>query len=470
MAQNKDEHFALKVIKRKPNVTEEAQKKEGEILAKLGMVPHPHLTPMLGSWSQGDTYYILMPKAEQNLHRFLRDVPAPQHDGSQVIWLFHQMVGLATAVELIHHLGYAALSPGSDQKKQTGYHHDLKPQNILLYAGRVLKIADFGLARLEEITKSGMYGLSHQTPNPLGDTAYAAPESEVKGKASRPQDVWSLGCIYLEMLIWFFGYNVKAFSEARFDSNVRREDRTQTDAFYYVEAQTGSAKLKDAVLRMINDLEQRCSGFPVFTKLIDLIEQMLIVNAKFEHTTDRHSKPGQVVDTDKQRIEITEVSGILKYVVLRNAEYQISKNSKYFLSSPSEVSDYGMIYHKATTLEERSQKTVNLLEPSKHHPSGRSHMRRHSYAGLGVLQRHEAGTLTQQPSQPDASRDVPGLGDQFPNTLSIVPPSPVQMVAPGINPPRHLRQARSTRSPVPQIGTVFDPQTGLHSPIEQTDF
>jgi mitogen-activated protein kinase kinase len=73
-------------------------------------------------------------------------------------------------------------------------HGDLKPSNILLSSDGVVKIADFGSARLMEMgmTQTGRGG---------NTTLYAAPElHEEEGEASEASDVWALGLTLYEVV------------------------------------------------------------------------------------------------------------------------------------------------------------------------------------------------------------------------------------------------------------------------------
>ena len=81
-------------------------------------------------------------------------------------------------------------------QEQSIRHKDIKPENILVNKSKVF-ITDFGLARdWTEKGRSTTEGVVN------GRTyAYAAPEVLDQVKRSTSSDVWSLGCVFLDMVV-----------------------------------------------------------------------------------------------------------------------------------------------------------------------------------------------------------------------------------------------------------------------------
>eukprot|EP00927_Polykrikos_kofoidii_P044094 TRINITY_DN38155_c0_g1_i1.p1 TRINITY_DN38155_c0_g1~~TRINITY_DN38155_c0_g1_i1.p1 ORF type:complete len:628 (-),score=89.54 TRINITY_DN38155_c0_g1_i1:37-1920(-) len=78
-------------------------------------------------------------------------------------------------------------------------HRDLKPRNLLVNSDCDLRICDFGLALVEK--SENEEGELHRMTDYVGTRWYRAPELLCNfPRYSRPVDLWSIGCIFAELL------------------------------------------------------------------------------------------------------------------------------------------------------------------------------------------------------------------------------------------------------------------------------
>eukprot|EP00953_Heterococcus_sp_UTEX-ZZ885_P030029 15888-Heterococcus_DN1.PRE.1 len=71
-------------------------------------------------------------------------------------------------------------------------HRDLKTQNIFLTLGRVVKLGDFGIAKVLANT------MDHAR-TAIGTPYYMSPEICQERRYNHKSDMWSLGCVLYEM-------------------------------------------------------------------------------------------------------------------------------------------------------------------------------------------------------------------------------------------------------------------------------
>lgn len=77
--------------------------------------------------------------------------------------------------------------------QQGVWHRDIKPANVILSRGGRLKVADFGIARIDE-------GGLTQTHTMIGTPAYMAPEQFVGGAIDRRVDIYGAGVLLYVLL------------------------------------------------------------------------------------------------------------------------------------------------------------------------------------------------------------------------------------------------------------------------------
>jgi Tol biopolymer transport system component len=110
-------------------------------------------------------------------------------------------------------------------------HRDLKPENIFIAKGDIVKILDFGLARLPD-TSPAQADLVGGTPSQpcaiLGTVGYASPEQLQGGPADHRSDIFGLGVIIYEMLAGRRPFAAETWTGEL--NNVIREDPPEMEA------------------------------------------------------------------------------------------------------------------------------------------------------------------------------------------------------------------------------------------------
>ena len=89
-------------------------------------------------------------------------------------------------------------------------HRDLKPENVMVRKDHIVKVLDFGLAKLAEPERSagGPIGIEEPTRVQVNTTpgvvmepcSYMSPEQSVGKDIDQRTDIWSFGVVLYEMI------------------------------------------------------------------------------------------------------------------------------------------------------------------------------------------------------------------------------------------------------------------------------
>ena len=164
--------------------------REAHVLAALN---HPHIAAIYGLEEHGETRALVLELVEgETLAARLSRGPLPVPEALDIARQ------VAAALEAAHDQGII--------------HRDLKPANISITRAGVVKVLDFGLAKLTEHAVAGSgpgSSLSPTITSPalathagmmLGTAAYMSPEQARGKEADRRADLWAFGCVLYEML------------------------------------------------------------------------------------------------------------------------------------------------------------------------------------------------------------------------------------------------------------------------------
>ena len=203
----------LTVVRKELKVTHPSHssdfERECQVLSFLNCLDHPNIVELLGSYTHSGIHSLIFPVVEYNLDRLLQN-PKTAEFGSQSEYLF-ALCGLASALDKLHSFSSKVLDISL-----VGCHHDIRPHNILVQEGQFL-LADFGLTTLKKVTEGS------KTTWKIGDNRYLAPECEdvdngfQPGKVGRKSDIWSFGCVLLELVSYVMRgpVGVQAFEQCR---------------------------------------------------------------------------------------------------------------------------------------------------------------------------------------------------------------------------------------------------------------
>ncbi|KAI1503338.1 kinase-like domain-containing protein [Biscogniauxia marginata] len=203
----KTETFALKVLNKKDFANDEKRyQHEVEQLKRFNGKANPHLVTLLASYTFGrNNYSFLFPCADCTLEDFWRK-NEPERNAESIKWISSQLLGIIRAVEVIHEPKH--LHAREDEKRY-GRHGDIKPDNILCYgvkgsSHKRLVVTDLGLSSIHRYD-SRTYKPEEGKRIPPNYRPPECDEKIDKGEVSRNFDIWTLGCLFMEQLVWLLG-------------------------------------------------------------------------------------------------------------------------------------------------------------------------------------------------------------------------------------------------------------------------
>jgi serine/threonine protein kinase len=149
---------------------------EAQVMARTS---HPNLVQVHDLELIGNANYIVLEFVRgDSLRDWLNRgrIPLPK--------VFAVMHGVLQALDYAH--------------KHAIVHRDMKPENVLLSDEGMVKVADFGIARLTD--DSGVGGTATKTGTTVGTPQYMSPEQVASSKVDGRSDLYSAGIMFYELV------------------------------------------------------------------------------------------------------------------------------------------------------------------------------------------------------------------------------------------------------------------------------
>jgi serine/threonine protein kinase len=154
----------------------------------IAALTHPHICTLYDVGHQDSTDYLVMEYVDGE------SLAARLHNGALALDdALSYAIEIADALEAAHEKGIV--------------HRDLKPANITITPAGVVKVLDFGLAKIVAPRSTADISPSPTMPEGgtregiiLGTAAYMSPEQARGQVVDKRTDIWAFGCVCYEML------------------------------------------------------------------------------------------------------------------------------------------------------------------------------------------------------------------------------------------------------------------------------
>ncbi|KAL2875628.1 hypothetical protein SGCOL_009248 [Colletotrichum sp. CLE4] len=266
-------HVAIKEILVNNDLRQEIEKNyedERKALSEITDLRHNHIIQRIAAIERGEKRYFMFQWADGgNLREFWKEQNRPTLTSDLVKQAITQLWGLADALHALH-----------NYKDQGNYRHgDLKPENILRFKDKtcvgILKIADMGLAKHHNDATAVR---KKATSAKYGTVRYEPPEvvtNRLDKARSRLYDIWSMGCIMLECMIWLM-YGCKALDN--FDDSL---NDGYDSSFFKIKEVDGApvAEVHPTVVKWMDLMaaDRQCGKDSALGDLLDLVRNRLLV-------------------------------------------------------------------------------------------------------------------------------------------------------------------------------------------------
>ncbi|KAK8029779.1 hypothetical protein PG993_011070 [Apiospora rasikravindrae] len=264
--------------------THDEWEREARALGYINQVSHPHIIPCLAAITRQHSRYFMFPWATgDSLRDFWLKTQQQSPNARLIRQTIAQLLGISEALDRLHNyeLPDENDTRTTDRGEDSIRHGDLKPENLLNFSESsellgTLKIGDMGLAKKHVLQTQAR---KFMTTTRYGTIQYSPPEAsgDINGPLSRLYDIWSMGCIIFEFVIWLL------YGNDRLETFYKQLRGTSRTIPYYELPSHGSdgiATVHPVVQRWISHLQKHdpeCRPESAIGDLLRLVQHRLLV-------------------------------------------------------------------------------------------------------------------------------------------------------------------------------------------------
>ncbi|RDW57838.1 hypothetical protein BP5796_12639 [Coleophoma crateriformis] len=279
-----------------------AWEKEAKALKAIKKLNTPHILQCIAAVEQEHRLFFLFRWADGgDLHDYWHERSPHRRQANMVRDVIRQLYGLAEALHMLHNINSTDESRSHDARESIR-HGDIKPTNILRFLNGqgttelgLLKIADMGLAKQHVQYTRERNGI---TSTNYWTVQYMAPDHMRSQPLSRLYDIWSMGCVILDFVVWILYGNegLEEFSQA-----VRTTKDKGGEAPYFSVKQTNNGvkqfEINPNVTIWLDGMlkdDPECAKESAIHDLLCLVKnKLLVVDLPPDHVRDRVGNPSQ---------------------------------------------------------------------------------------------------------------------------------------------------------------------------------